>query len=61
MRLRLPEKIIDGCDHAGVTLVHARKPVETAAATSEIAVRGDQLENQLGQGPSRLGARYPRR
>jgi GAF domain-containing protein len=47
----IAREIIAGCDHAGVTLLHARKPVETAAATSEIAVRGDQLQYELGEGP----------
>ena len=51
------QEIIDGCDHAGVTLVHARRPVETAAATSEIAVRADQLQYELGEGPCLDSAR----
>jgi GAF domain-containing protein len=44
-------EIIVGCDHAGVTLVHARRPVETAAATGEIAIRADQLQYELAEGP----------
>src|SRR6188472_4243375 len=51
------KEIIDGCDHAGVTLVHARRPVETAAATGEIAIRADQLQYELGEGPCLDSAR----
>jgi len=53
----IAREIIDGCDHAGVTLVHARRPVETAAATGRIAVRADELQYELGEGPCLDSAR----
>lgn len=36
---------------AGITLVHARHRVETAAATSEVVRRGDELQYQMHEGP----------
>ncbi len=36
---------------AGITLVHRRRHIETIAATSEVACRGDELQYELGEGP----------
>jgi transcriptional regulator with GAF, ATPase, and Fis domain len=40
-------------DHvlAGVTLVHRHRKVETAAATSDLVRRGDELQYELREGP----------
>lgn len=39
------------CAGAGVTLVHGRRSVETAAATNRMAREGDRLQYDLGEGP----------
>lgn len=39
------------CDHAGITLLHARRRVETAAATSPVVEKADALQYELGEGP----------
>jgi GAF domain-containing protein len=36
---------------AAITLVYARRRLETVAATSDAATRGDQLQYELGEGP----------
>jgi GAF domain-containing protein len=43
--------LIDGCDHAAVSLVHRSKRIDTPAFTSEVCRRGDLLQYQLQQGP----------
>jgi GAF domain-containing protein len=43
--------LIDGCDHAAVSLVHRSKRIDTPAATSEVCRRGDLLQYELQQGP----------
>ena len=43
--------IIDGCDHAGISVVHQRQRIDTPAATSDIVRRGDELQYELGEGP----------
>jgi len=43
--------LIDGCDAAGVTLVHKGRSVDTPAYTDSAALRGDQLQYELGEGP----------
>ncbi len=40
-----------GCDHAGITLLHARKRVETAASTSPVVEKADARQYELGEGP----------
>ena len=42
--------LVEGCDHAGVTMV-TRHGLETMAATSELVTNGDQLQYELGEGP----------
>lgn len=39
------------CDDAGILLVHSRRRVETAAATSDSAVRAHTLQTELDEGP----------
>jgi GAF domain-containing protein len=42
--------LIDGCQHAGISMLrHGR--IETPAATSAVALRGDELQYQLKEGP----------
>jgi len=43
--------LIDGCDHAAVSLVHRSKRIDTPAFTSEVGLRGDLLQYELQQGP----------
>src|SRR3954465_527480 len=43
--------LIDGCDHAAVSLVHRSKRIDTPAFTSEVCRRGDLLQYELQQGP----------
>ena len=42
---------IDGCDYAGVSIVHRKRQIDTPAFTDEIARRGDELQYKLQQGP----------
>jgi len=42
--------LVDGCDHAGVTMV-TRDGLETMSATSELVKDSDQLQYELGEGP----------
>ena len=39
------------CDDAGIVLVHTRRRIETAAATSERAERAHDLQTELDEGP----------
>ncbi|WP_158548129.1 GAF and ANTAR domain-containing protein [Desertihabitans brevis] len=48
--VRLAVELIEGCDHAGVTVVRDGR-VFTGAATDEVVVRGDALQYETGQGP----------
>ncbi len=43
--------LIDGCDEAGVSLVHRSKRIDTQAASSEAVRRGDAVQYELGEGP----------
>jgi len=42
--------LVDGCDHAGVTMV-TRDGLETMSATSERVRHSDHLQYELGEGP----------
>jgi len=42
---------IDGCDAAGISIVHAKRRVETEAATGDMALIGDRLQYEMGEGP----------
>ncbi|SDQ16107.1 GAF domain-containing protein [Actinopolyspora saharensis] len=44
-------EIVDGCEHAGILLVHGNQRVETPAATSDLVVESDRLQGELGEGP----------
>ncbi len=43
-------ELVDGCDAAGILVLHARK-VETLAPTDQLVVDSDRLQEQLGEGP----------
>jgi transcriptional regulator with GAF, ATPase, and Fis domain len=43
--------LVHGCDDACVSLVHRSGRIDTPVATSDAARRGDELQNELGQGP----------
>jgi GAF domain-containing protein len=42
---------VPGCEEAGITLVRARRSIETPAATAPLAARCDQLQHALSEGP----------
>ncbi len=43
--------LVDGCEHAGILLLHHRQQVETPAATSDLVRESDRLQGELGEGP----------
>ena len=47
----LAVELIDGCDYAGVSLVHRKAPIDTAVATDSLVTRGDELQYSLQEGP----------
>lgn len=47
----LAVKNVQGCDAASVSMVYARKRVDTPAATDDMAVTGDRLQYETGEGP----------
>lgn len=51
---------VPGADHAGISLVHARREVRTAAATDEVVMNVDRTQYQVGRGPC-LDALYEHR
>lgn len=42
---------VHGCDAASVSMVYAKQRVDTPAATDEMAVIGDRLQYEVGEGP----------
>jgi hypothetical protein len=44
-------EIIEGCQHAGISLVRGGRRIETPAATSRVAEEGDRLQYELNEGP----------
>lgn len=42
---------VQGCDASSISLVHAKRRVETPAATDDLAAVGDRLQQELGEGP----------
>jgi GAF domain-containing protein len=49
--VRAATELVEGCDHAGITVVHARRRVTTDVATDDIVRRGDEMQYELGEGP----------
>jgi len=46
----LAVELVDGCDHAGVTLA-STVAAESTAATDDLVRRGDALQHELSEGP----------
>jgi GAF domain-containing protein len=44
-------QIIPGCDFAGVSVVHATRPIDTPARTDPLVARVDALQYEVQQGP----------
>lgn len=44
-------ELIDGCEHAGILLLHRGRHVETTAATSDLVHESDRLQEELAEGP----------
>ena len=44
-------EIVQGCEHASVSVMHRARRLETLAATSEVCRRGDELQYDLEEGP----------
>lgn len=42
---------VPGCDHASITLRGRRGKAETVASTDDVALRADELQYSLGEGP----------
>ena len=59
------ERVVDfsrsviGCDDAGVLLVHTRRRIETAAATSEAVARAHDLQVEFDEGPCLDALEHP--
>ena len=47
----LATELIPNCDHAGISMVHRNRTIDTPAATDEVARRGDELQYALDEGP----------
>src|SRR5215213_9620252 len=46
----LATELIPNCDHAGISIVHRNRTIDTPAATDEVARRGDELQYALDGG-----------
>ena len=49
--VRLAVLLVDGCEAAGISLVHGSNHIDTPAATSDAARRVDELQYEFAQGP----------
>lgn len=49
--LRAAVEMLDGCDHAGISLLTGRGRIETPVCTDEVAAQLDELQYALGEGP----------
>lgn len=47
----LATEILDGCDHAGVSVVQRDSGIDTPAATDDVVREADQLQYSTGEGP----------
>jgi transcriptional regulator with GAF, ATPase, and Fis domain len=47
----LATELISNCDHAGISMVHRNRTIDTPAASDQMARRGDELQYTLGEGP----------
>lgn len=44
-------EIVDGCDHAGISLVRKRGRIETVAGTDDVVTRANELQLEANEGP----------
>ncbi len=44
-------ELVGPCDHAGITIAHRNGRVDSAAATGDVPVRSDRLQQECGEGP----------
>ncbi len=49
--IALAVDLIDGCDYAGASIVHRKKPIDTPAASDQLVLRGHELQYTLQEGP----------
>jgi len=42
---------VEGCEAAGISIVHGKQRVRTAASSDELAAVADRLQYELGEGP----------
>jgi GAF domain-containing protein len=42
---------VEGCEAAGVSLVHGKRRIDTPAASDDLVVIGNQLQSEVGEGP----------
>ncbi|MFW6773810.1 GAF and ANTAR domain-containing protein [Nocardioides sp. CPCC 205120] len=49
--VRLAVTNVEGCDAAGVSIVHRSRRIDTPASTDELALRADVLQHETGEGP----------
>jgi GAF domain-containing protein len=47
----LATDLIPNCDHAGISMVHRNRTIDTPAASDQMARRGDELQYALDEGP----------
>jgi len=57
LAVTLAVEIVDGAEHAGISLVHRGRIIETPAYTSDAALRADRIQQDLGDGPCLLAIR----
>lgn len=43
--------IVDGCDHAGISLVMRNRKIKSVAPTDDVVTRADDLQYETGEGP----------
>jgi GAF domain-containing protein len=48
---RTAVEMIDGCDHAAISLIQRGGKIRTVAATDEVPTRGDEIQYETGEGP----------
>lgn len=49
--VELARELVPGCEHAGISLVHANRRIDTPAATGDVAVIVDRLQYEFDEGP----------
>jgi transcriptional regulator with GAF, ATPase, and Fis domain len=47
----LATELIPNCDHAGISMVHRNRTIDTPAASDQMARRGDELQYAVDEGP----------